>query len=262
MSTSVHQTGQPPRDCITFGIPDPEGLDSWQSGEFGCDALLTFGAAEGFESISNERHVGIVLQFKEADLKAFSEASGYDLPDMVYNTQMFQAGGQRQRLRELKNRILLLLGSDTVRWSVSLREELMLQAIAVLSGGRAEIAKRSSAKRRTILKKTVGLMKDTEDRVVPISSMCKEVGASWRTINRAFFDEFGMGPKAYYTRLRLNRARLAIIRGEGAISISDAANRFEFWHMGQFARDYRSLFGELPSETLNRIKTQYIPGLR
>jgi len=28
------------------------------------------------------------------------------------------------------------------------------------------------------------------------------------------------------------------------------ANAWGFWHMGQFARDYRRLFGELPSDTL------------
>ena len=33
-------------------------------------------------------------------------------------------------------------------------------------------------------------------------------------------------------------------------SIADAANRWGFWHMGQFTADYRELFGELPSKTL------------
>jgi len=34
----------------------------------------------------------------------------------------------------------------------------------------------------------------------------------------------------------------------GAIVI---ANQYGFWHMGQFAKDYNNLFGELPSETIN-----------
>ena len=34
--------------------------------------------------------------------------------------------------------------------------------------------------------------------------------------------------------------------------ITDVANNWDFWHMGQFAADYRKLFGELPSETLAR----------
>jgi AraC family transcriptional regulator, ethanolamine operon transcriptional activator len=33
-------------------------------------------------------------------------------------------------------------------------------------------------------------------------------------------------------------------------TIGDIANTWGFWHMGQFAADYRRQFGELPSETL------------
>jgi len=32
------------------------------------------------------------------------------------------------------------------------------------------------------------------------------------------------------------------------------ANRHGFWHMGQFAKDYKNLFGELPSQTLSKNK--------
>jgi len=34
--------------------------------------------------------------------------------------------------------------------------------------------------------------------------------------------------------------------------VAEIANAWGFWHMGQFARDYRFMFGELPSETLGR----------
>jgi AraC-like DNA-binding protein len=30
----------------------------------------------------------------------------------------------------------------------------------------------------------------------------------------------------------------------------DAAARWGFWHLGQFSRDYKGQFGELPSQTL------------
>ena len=34
--------------------------------------------------------------------------------------------------------------------------------------------------------------------------------------------------------------------------VADVAAQWGFWHMGQFAADYRRRFGELPSETLRR----------
>jgi AraC family ethanolamine operon transcriptional activator len=35
--------------------------------------------------------------------------------------------------------------------------------------------------------------------------------------------------------------------------INEIANRWGFWHMSQFAADYRRFFGELPSETLRTM---------
>jgi AraC family ethanolamine operon transcriptional activator len=38
------------------------------------------------------------------------------------------------------------------------------------------------------------------------------------------------------------------------VKVHHVANRWGFWHMGQFARDYQRQFGELPSETLLQLK--------
>lgn len=52
---------------------------------------------------------------------------------------------------------------------------------------------------------------------------------------------------------RLNGVRKILRKIDpDAIVIADVANRWGFWHMGQFAQDYSKLVGELPSETLRR----------
>ena len=70
--------------------------------------------------------------------------------------------------------------------------------------------------------------------------------------NCAFKERFGIGPKAHLQRRRLLRVRAELIKPGSPLTISHVANGSGFWHMGQLARDYRRLFGELPSETLNR----------
>lgn len=70
--------------------------------------------------------------------------------------------------------------------------------------------------------------------------------------NCAFKERFGSGPKADLQRRRLLRVRAELIKPGSPLTISHVANGSGFWHMGQLARDYRRLFGELPSETLNR----------
>ena len=83
---------------------------------------------------------------------------------------------------------------------------------------------------------------------VSIGSICRVSGCSISTLERAFREHAGIGPKAYLLRLRLNRVRTQL-RRTSALSITDIANQNGFWHMGKLAADYRRLFGELPSQT-------------
>ncbi len=62
-----------------------------------------------------------------------------------------------------------------------------------------------------------------------------------------------MTPKAYIKGHRLFKVHRELRRSApDKTRVSDVANLWGFWHMGQFASDYRKLFRELPSETLKR----------
>ena len=74
-----------------------------------------------------------------------------------------------------------------------------------------------------------------------------------RTLNYAFREIFGVTPKEYLQVTRLDGVRKDLHRREPSAKISDIANKWGFWHMGQFAADYRRQFGELPSETTRRV---------
>ena len=58
----------------------------------------------------------------------------------------------------------------------------------------------------------------------------------------------GSGPMAYVRNLRLCRVRHDLLDpARNDDSVSSAARRWSFTHMGQFSHDYRALFGEMPS---------------
>jgi len=78
-------------------------------------------------------------------------------------------------------------------------------------------------------------------------------GVSERTLQYVFIEQFGISPKRYVMNVRLNAVRKALLRAvPEKVTVSDIAHRFGFWHMSQFAADFRRLFGKLPSETLNK----------
>jgi len=84
-----------------------------------------------------------------------------------------------------------------------------------------------------------------------VQDLCEATGVSLRSLGRAFQERFGVTPKQYLTARRLNEVRRELLAADPASHrVTEVAGRWGFWHMGQFAADYRRLFGELPSATL------------
>jgi len=90
---------------------------------------------------------------------------------------------------------------------------------------------------------------------VTVSRLCSIAGVSERTLQYAFLEHYGVSPKTFLKNFRLNCVRREFKKRHHATTrVNDVASLWGFWHMGQFAADYRKLFGELPSETLQRGK--------
>lgn len=84
-----------------------------------------------------------------------------------------------------------------------------------------------------------------------VPALCRATGVSERTLEYAFKEIMGLSPVAYLIRLRLHRARAALLAAEpGSTRVSVEALKCGFWHFGEFSRAYKQCFGELPSQTL------------
>ena len=89
-------------------------------------------------------------------------------------------------------------------------------------------------------------------RPIMVSELSKIAVINERTLSRIFNKRFGISPKAYLNKLRLNGVRSDLKKySTTKLKVTDIANDWGYWHMGQFAADYKDLFGELPSETLH-----------
>lgn len=93
---------------------------------------------------------------------------------------------------------------------------------------------------------------ENSDRSISVPELCTEFQVSRRTLQYAFDRVLGIGPNAYLKILRLNGVRRDLLRRDARISVQQAASDWGFWHYSQFAKDYRTLFDELPSATAKR----------
>lgn len=104
---------------------------------------------------------------------------------------------------------------------------------------------------KRVMNKVEGCLREHPREPVTVKDLCQAVSASERTLQYGFQKRFGIPPKQYLRARRLNGVRRELTRagGEGEL-VGEAAARWGFWHLSQFSKDYRLLFGELPSETL------------
>ena len=74
---------------------------------------------------------------------------------------------------------------------------------------------------------------------------------------RALFDGFrrfrGTYPMAYLKSVRLERAREDLLQAGPTDTVTNIACRWGFYQFGRFAAQYKSMFGELPSETIRKF---------
>jgi AraC family transcriptional regulator, ethanolamine operon transcriptional activator len=109
-------------------------------------------------------------------------------------------------------------------------------------------ASRCSDRHRKIVDKLDELVEREPSRPLYSKELAKQIGVSTRTLQSAALGARDMTLHGYLRWKRLMAARQKL--QHGATGVTTAALESGFWHLSDFARRYRELFGELPSSTL------------
>ena len=89
------------------------------------------------------------------------------------------------------------------------------------------------------------------DRPVSLADITAATGVHVTTLLKGFKQHYEISPMAYLKQKRLEAVHGKLLAAEPlSTSVTKVATQYGFFHLGRFARDYRQLFGELPSETL------------
>lgn len=259
-SRLLDQRGTSPVDWRTIGFLDANcKCVNWCGREIFPTALFSFRPDGEFEAVSHPGFHVYLLTFKEEDLAIRAEAKG--LGNVPFGSKCSESVvtlglGSIQKLRAKVRRTLQGLsgpaGSDP--WLLAELWDEIPDQLVTLFGGASERVPRPSVRRRDRARSlAVRYISEFGCRPITVAELCRVTGVSDWTLDLAFREHFGVPPKTYLRATRLHWVQRELKSADPATTlIADVANRWGFWHMGQFARDYRKMFGELPSQTLGR----------
>jgi AraC family transcriptional regulator, ethanolamine operon transcriptional activator len=260
----MHIQGHAPPGTIAFAV----NLVSHGSIKF-CghqatqgELILAHPASEGFSFNSADRHTFAVLVFS---LEKFihsgrslyhREIRHLEAENLALRVRPDHLIGLRRRIEEifelLTNTPYTILAQPLIQGIIlgELTEELLRPFYAEDGLIHEKII---PPFRREAVKRAQDYIEGNLREPLSLGEICQAAGASCRTLFYGFHDIVGLSPKAYLKARRLNAVRRELLRNEASVStVFDMASSWGFWHMGQFGRDYKAMFGELPSETMTK----------
>jgi AraC family transcriptional regulator, ethanolamine operon transcriptional activator len=249
ISRSVHQVGASPPGLLTVGFATNPSLARWHGQEIDGPCLVSYGLGDEFEGCSQAGNRGFVFSVSRQAVTVLADRLGIAMPDTIRRSVPLPITRNPCRLDLLAGIARGVLSPYSGNLDTNAEEDIIRELLLTITDASCYDDQSTMQRRTQAVEKALICLEDGAAEIMPISKICAETGVSWRTLDRGFQERFGIGPKAYHTRLRLSRVRTEILELGPHCVISDVANRWGFWHMGKFARDYKILFCELPSET-------------
>ena len=257
-SRQFYQRGAAPSGFLTVGfLRNGSGEVNWCGQSGGGDSLMVFQPGGEYETVSPPGFGANTLSFSKELLSRAAGTLGLgEIADLWPgdNRVLDCPGGYVADLRERLRAVFQVATKPSVLAGPSLRteieEEIPAVLVRVLASGREPDGRLSTPTRRRAARRALAVIRRNPDENLSVQQLCDRVGVSERTLRYAFRELIGVSPKQYLRLVRLSGASRELERSDANVKIADVANRWGFWHIGQFAADYRRQFGELPSETL------------
>lgn len=262
INTTVYNRYSVPKDSIVFGfemapcakirwgaedgldnamVIHPPGTDAecvWKGGVIACltvelDPLLNYLSDVGSQAAET-------INTLKCPVKVDLDNSGLgQLRDLF--CQLFKA-----RIGALLPLSEEAAAADLLRLIFSTAADLLDDMSPPKASGRLERMRRTAANAEEYLRGNIS-------RSLSINELCRVANVSERTLRNIFMRSRGLAPYTYHQLLRLNEVRRRLKTADPkSTTVSSIAAAVGFWHMGDFAKLYRGIFAETPSQTLQR----------
>lgn len=229
----------------------PPGM-RWCGIDLASGDILVYGPAADHVAVHPE---GARFSFAVLSIEDLSRAGN------EFDSEILLAAGSVRRMpRSRMSRIVQAQLPRVVRGgprssAPGLTRPGLVETISVMLAANPVDGRRSSRKldNRVIVQACLGYA-ERVDRVPAIAELCEASHVSERRLNSAFVETHGLPPYRFFTTWALDRARRRLIASSpDKVTVAWIAMGAGFGHLGRFARYYRKVYGESPSDTLSRI---------
>jgi len=245
---------------FTFAINHPCSAPiNWRHLDFPANGIIVFPENREHYGLSQSDHHPFIVTYTETFLAVVAEELG--LPGLnqfvhkgkvllcdpmaIHRIQTFLSSLCATIKNTSMESLSHLINHET-KWKIA---RLLLYALA--SSTKIKPNKRLFYRRKRVVDRVLEYVNTDLSESKSISELCKIAEVDERTLRNIFYEQFSLSPNKFMKCYRLNAVRSALKGLDSTqVLITDIANEKGFWHMGQFAKDYRQMFGELPSETL------------
>jgi AraC-like DNA-binding protein len=118
---------------------------------------------------------------------------------------------------------------------------------------REELDTPATPARHLAVRRAMDHVESCPELPLTVGDIAAAAGVSIRALQQGFQTAVGVEPMRYLREVRLARVRQDLLRADtDEAGVAEIAFRWGFAHLGRFARRYREMYGETPSETLRR----------
>lgn len=255
----TYQQGVSVPDMRSFAFLSAKAPDvDWCGGTFSADTVAIFPTDGDFRCMSHPGFFVYTVSFTEDELEAAARrlSAPYACMDLKSHDEIRQVDRHGvDVLCQMIDRYLGKICVPGITRSTSGQsqkisgERLAEQLVGILSGTEAPGNQPSRSRLTASSNPTLRYVEEHLGDGLTVNDLAIVAGVSRRTLESRFREQLQVSPKAFINEQRMLLVRRDLRLRSGTESISDVANRWGFWHMGQFAKDYRLRFGELPSQT-------------
>jgi AraC-like DNA-binding protein len=247
-------------DLVAIGFQSPKSKPRLMMGEAftNADVFLAGPRAEHLATVLPGQHT--LQMFVPAKLLENEIASRLHQDPFEFTKKRYLLRLGKHHVRELIDIVALafraahdLIGSDLSQEAVTqMQKTLLEQVVSVLTAEENDLFHEhpSFTSRGWIMLRAREYFEKHEGSPVRLADVCQAVGVGQRALQLAFAEGLGISPMRYLKLRRLNIVHRQLKEASpDTVLVKQAALRAGFTHLGQFAREYRELFGEFPSET-------------